>query len=418
MRYLVRGAINPLSNMNQAKFIIENHTGTNIGNMIFLNSIVRTLLVDDDTAMDFINLRRIKITEEYIEKVNSTYDAFLIPLANAFKKSFYKELIILTKFIKKLRIPCHIIGVGIQQILSSKPFETTYEYNNEVKEFVAAILEKSPMIGVRGQLTADYLQAIGFVPEKDFTVIGCPSMFTFGAELPQLKNTSRLTPNSVVAFNSKKEFEKLANVLPFIKFTGNSMREFPHYVYIMQQINDVEMIYLDSMNDEARKDKFYDVSRAVSFTNIPSWLEFMNKNIDFAFGNRIHGNVAAVLAGVPTVVVPCDKRVLELADYHNIPSISLKAIEKTSSLAEIYEKADFSSIYNGHEERFRHYLDFLRKLGLDTIYDHEYKDGKTPFDIAQEKVNYFGIVRDYSVINQDEKINRYKEAYTLLKSKK
>ena len=114
MRYLIRGAINPLSNMNQTKFIIENHTGANIGNMIFLNSIVKTLLVDDDTTMDFINLKKKKITDEYIEKVNQSYDAFIIPLANAFKLNFYDELIILTDFIKKLRIPCHIIGVGIQ----------------------------------------------------------------------------------------------------------------------------------------------------------------------------------------------------------------------------------------------------------------------------------------------------------------
>ena len=55
MRILMRGAIDPMIDMNPAKFIIENHTGGNIGNMTFTNSIARTLLVDAQTTIDYLD---------------------------------------------------------------------------------------------------------------------------------------------------------------------------------------------------------------------------------------------------------------------------------------------------------------------------------------------------------------------------
>ena len=105
MRILMRGAIDPMIDMNPAKFIIENHTGGNIGNMIFTNSIARTLLTDKNTTIDYVDLRKQKLNDAYASFVNETYDYFLIPLANAFKTTNYDELMIITKFVKKLKIP-------------------------------------------------------------------------------------------------------------------------------------------------------------------------------------------------------------------------------------------------------------------------------------------------------------------------
>lgn len=39
---------------------------------------------------------------------------FIIPLANAFREDFVEELRNLTKLIRKLKIPCVVIGVGVQ----------------------------------------------------------------------------------------------------------------------------------------------------------------------------------------------------------------------------------------------------------------------------------------------------------------
>ena len=47
-----------------------------------------------------------------------------------------------------------------------------------------------------------------------------------------------------------------------------------------------------------------------------------------------------------------------------------------------YEKADYTAIHRGHEERFMHYLDFLHKNGLQTIYD---KDGNAVISSAMTR---------------------------------
>ena len=412
MRILMRGTIDPLTDMNPAKFIIENHTGGNIGNMIFTNSIARTLLVDDNTVIDYLDLRSRKLDDAYAAYVNETYDYFLIPLANAFKSTNYDELMIITDFVKKLKIPCCIIGVGIQRTISKARFSEVYPHCEEAKAMVAAVLEKSPMIGVRGELTGEFLQDLGFLPEKDFTVIGCPSMFTYGDTLPEIKPTV-LTKDSVISFNSKVEFETLDGYQPFVEFAKRNMELFPNMVYVQQQIDDVRMIYLDSIKQDLRAQKNYDVDKAVSFTNIPAWIDYFKQNVDFSFGSRIHGNVAAILAGVPSVAVPYDRRVLELAEYHNIPYIKVKPLAKVKTLYDVFEQADFSSVHRGHKERFEHYLDFLHTLGLDTIYDHDYKGEKIPYEKIMDAHKYPGVIKAYNTLTDAEKLERYKDSFQL-----
>ena len=56
-----------------------------------------------------------------------------------------------------------------------------------VRDFVAAVLDRGPSIGVRGELTADFLRRLG---SRDVEVIGCPSMFFHGPRLDVAKRTA------------------------------------------------------------------------------------------------------------------------------------------------------------------------------------------------------------------------------------
>ena len=53
-----------------------------------------------------------------------------------------------------------------------------------------------------------------------------------------------------------------------------------------------------------------------------------------------------------------------------------------------YEKADYTAIHRGHEERFMHYLDFLHKNGLQTIYDKDGNAEQVPFDQKVAEIPY------------------------------
>ncbi|MCR5207790.1 MAG: polysaccharide pyruvyl transferase family protein [Eubacterium sp.] len=411
MKILMRGTVNPLTAPNTAKFIIENRTGGNICNMLFTHSVAEALMYSDDVEIDYVNTAKKKLDRYYADYVNDTYDCFVLPLANTFKVQGHEEMVSLADFIKMLKIPCHIIGVGIQRTLTGDKFIDTYPYNDEVKQFVSAVLNKSPLIGVKGEITSDYLSDLGFKPEKDFTVIGCPSMYLYGEKLPKVK-ALKLNGDSVVAFNSKVEFETRKGYAPVIDFLKSNMAEFKNPVYVAQQIDDIRMLYLDRYKRKRRDNKFYDIDKAVSFVDIHSWIDFF-KDVNLSVGSRIHGNIAAVLAGTPALAIPYDRRVYEIADYHNIPIIDYKALDG-ASLTDIAEKTDFTTVNRGHGERFSHYLDFLHKLGLDTIYDHSYADG-TPYDKLIAEQEFCGVIKAYGACGEAEQLERYRDAFPIVK---
>jgi polysaccharide pyruvyl transferase WcaK-like protein len=62
------------------------------------------------------------------------------------------------------------------------------------------------------------------------------------------------------------------------------------------------------------------------FLDPTTWFEHLAQ-YDFSFGTRIHGNIAALLAGTPALLLAHDSRTLELAEYHEIPHRTITSIE-------------------------------------------------------------------------------------------
>ena len=85
--------------------LLENLMGGNSGNWLYQYSLFRTLMVDSSVKIDIFNANKQTVDDSFIKSVNESYDCFVIPLANAFKKSFGKELRTLTRMVKKLKIP-------------------------------------------------------------------------------------------------------------------------------------------------------------------------------------------------------------------------------------------------------------------------------------------------------------------------
>ncbi len=195
-RIYYRGGMSPFETFSPGYILTHNVIGTNVGNFLYLNGVLRSLMIDDNTVIqaNYYNTNYYK--PEY---VNENFDCFVIPLADAFRENFVNELNELTSFVKKLKIPCYVIGVGLKE--SYEPdFSQSKPQDEAVKKFVTAVLEKSNCIGVRGELTGKYLETLGFAEGRDFMVIGCPSMYMKGKRL-HIQNP-KLDVNSKVCFNS------------------------------------------------------------------------------------------------------------------------------------------------------------------------------------------------------------------------
>lgn len=412
-KILIRAGMSPVIETPPQEIITYNRIGDNVGNLVYAYSLFRALTTDEDVEIIPTNYI---ISRLDVDEINETYDSFVIPLADAIRNSFVPEMKRLTTLVNKLKIPCYAIGMGIRAPYDYETEGIEFEHDDSLYKFVEAVLNKSGMIGIRGEITADYLKKLGFVPEVDFTVTGCPSLYTYGEDLDikplDLKNISKLAINNTVMGGENTQ-----------DFLNRAMKEFPNHTYYPQRVNELATLYLGQEYHYERETegypadifhRLYQEDRVRFHTNIYSWIRDLSEK-DLSIGPRLHGNVAAILAGIPAVCFVHDARMKELAKYHNLPSIIERELNPNQDIMEVLAKIDYKSFLKGHRERFRHYVDFLDKIGIEHIFK-DYKNPKeAPFDIKAKKLGFKD--KDYSVksfLKCDmteiiERINIYKD---------
>ena len=415
-KIIMRAGMSPLDHYDPFTVLAHNKIGNNIGNMLFPYSIARTVMTKDTELETFIPER---VKKEKFREYNQTADLCILPFANAFRVSFIDNLKKTTKFVKHMKKPCVVVGVGMQQSLQQNSFSP--ELDMAVSEFMNAVLEKSALVGVRGEITGAYLKRLGYQEEIHYTVIGCPSMFLYGDTLPEMK-VNGLQEASSVCLNSKITLPQ-----KFHDFMHQTSQEYKNYHYIPQVIEEIfrmyaGMPYPEHFVEEIPKyfpmkfsNPIYKKKKGLTFVNAHSWLEFLGEQ-DFSIGSRIHGNIAAILAGIPSFVIVSDKRILELVEYHQIPHMMLQDLGDHMHAGEIYEKTDFSKVAKGHKQRFDHYLDFLRKNGIETIYDHTGEE--VWFDQLVNNIDYPGPVYALSALSVNQQAKRLEQCLGYYRNKK
>jgi len=100
------------------------------------------------------------------------------------------------------------------------------------------------------------------------------------------------------------------------------------------------------------------------FIDPTTWIDHLGTR-DFVFGTRIHGNVAALMAGTPAVALPWDSRTSELCDFHSIPHRrATPELMATVDAAELYAEADFGPFNAARAGRRAEFVAFLGRNGL------------------------------------------------------
>jgi hypothetical protein len=241
---------------------------------------------------------------------------------------------------------------------------------------------------VRGELTYDYLRGLGF---RDVEVIGCPSMFINGDQLHVEKGLPAIGPDSKLAIN----------VSPYVKRMGPVVRHhverYPDLTYIAQDIATLEMLlWGDPGSDvDPSEDRpihldhpLFRDDKTRFFVDPWPWLRFLATR-DFSFGTRIHGNIAALMAGTPAFVLAHDSRTLELVRYFEIPHRLMSDVGPGLDAADLYAEADYGPLNRGHAGRFETFTAFLARHGLDHVFasappdpDFETRMEATPFPPA------------------------------------
>lgn len=386
-RILVRAAQDPTAvhdAMTSAR-----RMGANAGNLLYANAVVRTLAArsnDVDTgAFD----AHVEDRDSWIRRINKRYDHFVVPLANAFRFKNGAALEGMTALVQALDVPVTVVGVGAQAALTAATGdpgeirmgktggrkmpteEESRQHDDRVRAFVEAVLEKSATFGVRGPVTRTYLTGLG-LPEDRIEVIGCPSVFTWGPDHRVRARRGELTADSPISMNVDYRVRGIGEVVE------RNTALYPRLTSPSQDLNSARMIITgEDQFDMTKRDprtpvhtehRLFREGRLQFFPSPWGWIAELGR-MQFVFGNRLHGNIAAILGGTPAHLLAHDSRTLELARYHAIPFTTLGTGEEPPTAAELWERTDYTAFNDLYAERFATYLDFLRRNDLVTAYD-------------------------------------------------
>ena len=371
---LIRAHKNPFTVADADTTYRQNLIGNNTGNLVFSQAVYR-LLSAAGADVETSGLAR-----SHPRVINSRFDHVVIPLANAFRSTYLETLDALSNLIEQLSIPVTVLGVGSQASLKGV-YKGADTVDPATTRFVRAVLNHSPSIGVRGDHTRDYLKSLGFGDEH-VKVIGCPSMFMYGPNLKVEKKVESLSYDSPIAFN----------VSPYVPEMGPlslyAAEHFPNLVYMAQNIQTLELMLYGSYPKGKRMNAMAASGAPITlehplirsdrvrfFLDPKTWFEHLAE-YDFSFGTRIHGNIAALLAGTPALLLAHDSRTLELAEYHEIPHRTITSIEDDADPLSLYAECDWNRLNKAHPDRWDSFASFLGEHRLTNVYD----DGQDPSD--------------------------------------
>ncbi|MCD7879978.1 MAG: polysaccharide pyruvyl transferase family protein [Candidatus Gastranaerophilales bacterium] len=263
----------------------------------------------------------------------------------------------------------NILKTGIKIVPISLGFR--YDNNGQISlsrdmiYTLSAIAERNE-IGVRGEFAKDVLNKHGI---KNVRIIGCPSVFYHMNPAFQINNPEKQIKK--LNFNFNLNFLELCETHKnFIEIHTKIF----HYFHNLFKQNNIDIAY--TMQTQFFKEisgynyfikynliKDFLIKSGCYYFSVNDWIKGL-KNVDFSIGTQIHGNIAAILAGVPALPICVDKRMEEMAMHHKIPHIKLKDFDSTKPLQYYYDMCDYSEFNKIYKQNFDNFVDYCLKNGV------------------------------------------------------
>ncbi|WP_332641901.1 polysaccharide pyruvyl transferase family protein [Aeromicrobium sp.] len=376
-RMLIRSGKDPFTPVLAEATLTQDVFNSNSGNYLFQHSVWKALSVEGAELTSNGTLsERMPPEEGDAARVNE-FDQFVIPLANAFRPDFESRLERLSELLEGVTIPTTVVGIGAQAP-HGQGIESLAPIAETVKRFVGLVLDRSASIGVRGEFTKSYLEDLGF-PADSIDIIGCPSIYLHGRDFTVKKNVDAITADSPLALNLTPEVPGIG------AFATAQAERHPNLTYIAQDSHDLRLLLWGTPSPKVHDPlvpvhfdhPLYQHDRIRLFLDTWTWYDFLATQ-DFAYGTRFHGNVAALLAGTPAMLLAHDSRTLELAEYHRMPYKVMPEFGTDVNAADLYAATDLTEFNAALPEGFDRYTAFLDRNGLDHIWKSG--SGETEFN--------------------------------------
>jgi hypothetical protein len=341
----------------------------NIGNLVFLNAI------EDQIK----NCKPVNFYDDVISRPEwfmENFDVLILPMANMISASW--AIPDLIDVLKKYPIPINLLSVGVQA--NTKEDLKNMKLSDDAVAILNLAKERSKSIGVRGDITAEYLSSLGYSVD----VIGCPSVFS--TPLSKLHDCPREFNKIATHSTSDGTWEEgLKNLFEFSRkyaqaYLAQSELQMLVDRYNIDDATLKEWIYEESRL-EAAKNRLYEYqyySRTeedatllrewmkkslIFFADTEEWKLYLS-GFDLVVGARFHGTIMSILSGAPSLLLTTDLRTQELAEYHRIPHTPISTMTLNTTPEDLRQYVNFDPYWNFKNTAHMRYLDFLRKNGL------------------------------------------------------
>jgi hypothetical protein len=225
------------------------------------------------------------------------------------------------------------------------------------------IADHSVSLGVRGDFTAEVLASFGI---KNASSIGCPSFFFMGKNR-RVHKKPRLGPDDKIVFNGV--FSNLA-----VKNFEYVLQDEPFFLRLLiepQLVQTEDFEYVKGLGPHYIKQ----ITESILADRIIAHLDFRQairyyRSADFAIGTRLHGSIASLNAGVPTVLTNGDLRARGTAEFFKIPyrpDLGFSSNPQFGNQADVYklfEEIDLEPMNAIYDERYENYKRFFKRCGL------------------------------------------------------
>lgn len=319
--------------------------GANTGNVFFVEAVIRHLGTANCSYWS-------DVAGKPVSEIREHYEAVVFPASNFIgntPQQWLEEDWLAT--MDKLDLPVYFIGLGSR--IDGRP-----ELTEATKEFYRFVSHRCTSIGVRGEHTAAILNDIGV---SNVRVIGCPTAFyrcdpEFAIQQPR----QPLEHDDKVVLTA----ERLWDLSYFVDLACANV------FLVEQQVRRGDELRqtLDRSRWNARARlglltyvALYETCGQIFF-NTNDWLEFMS-DARLVVGQRFHGNMMGVQAGVPSLFLVHDNRTTELAAHLRLPTSTQAALAGLTP-AEIAASVDYEPFNHAFPTLYRTYIDFLEENGL------------------------------------------------------
>lgn len=379
-RYAYSGSIHqcdgmPRSSGSRLDNLLEAYDETdNKGNMIHGEAPARILKADRNGSC-YISARALIdqfgwSCERTAEELSQRFDLVVFSMANAIRPNF--DLGATWKIMDALRAEFIVLGLGIQNPL---PY-TTESLHRNVVEFLAVANRKAKVFGVRGLHTERWLKAVGFDRAK---ALGCPSMYVYPKNILGISSPDPTQVTSAITggYINGRTRRSSAVIDLFKGFDVHYVMQDEIYYWKQQGLLDPDQDIYNDATGEVRRDLIDGLLENIHDERMPfsSYRWFQDPNawrafaagFDFYLGDRLHGGIAALQAGVPGVLMALDARVTEVADFFGLPRIGLDEAETMTArdvVAEHLAPARIDAFKDTYSQRFREFEATLKAADI------------------------------------------------------